>query len=158
MRNIITYAIAGLCLVMVFSCKSQPAKSAEGDYCSCTDGSDNDQVICYSAIAESIDVSMSKKKAMSDARAGLASMVQTYVKTMTSNFNTSNKKNTTELLDSKYREATQEVINQTLSDIKIVCDKLSRTQDGKYVTSVRLEVKKANIVKSAEDRGLLKSL
>lgn len=145
-------------MTSAYSCKSQPAIFAGGDYCSCTDGGDNDQVICYSTIAESIDVSMSKKKAMSDARAGLASLVQTYVKTMMNNFNTSNKKNTTELLDSKYREATQEVINQTLSDIKIVCDKLSRTQDGKYVTSVRLEVKKAGIKKSAEDKGLFKSL
>jgi len=76
----------------------------------------------YSAIGESMDMMTAKKKAMSEARAGLAAEINTTIKTVTDNYVKSGNYNNKEELMNNYEGMTREVVNQTISGTVVICE------------------------------------
>jgi len=148
---------------MVVSCKSTGINSSSYaddksiNRCDCNSVKTDSSVICFSAVGESRDEMFSKEKALSDARVGLASLLETKVLAVSNKFKESEKGISEEISEIR-EEAVRQVVNQVLSGIRIGCENVLKTQEGYYKTYIRLEVKEQAIIKTAGEYGLLKSI
>lgn len=140
-----------LLIISISSCKTKSTSfskdTAVNNPCRCYTEKESN-IISYSAVGESIDEMYSKTKALSDARIGLASLVQSKVLSIGNKFQESDNLNRTEELKTKRREATRLVVEQSLSNMKIVCEETIKTETGTYKTYICLEVKVETIEKA----------
>lgn len=142
--------------MMAISCKSPYVNQSEAsvDKCTCKTNNTDSSVICYSATGESRDEMFSKEKALSDAREGLASLVETRVLAVSNKFRES--ENSDIEITSEIREkGVRQVVNQVLSDLRIGCENVMKTPEGTYKTYIRLEIKEQTIQKAFEQKDLL---
>ncbi|PXV58813.1 LPP20 lipoprotein [Dysgonomonas alginatilytica] len=159
MRNLILISFL-LLLIGASSCKTQTVYS-EADIdtpCICDSSQESTQTICFSAVGESIDQMYSKQKALSDAKAGLASLIQTRIRLMSNKFQDSKEKNKTEELEEKRQEATRQIVDQSLSNIRITCEKVRKTKEGNYKTYIRIEVKNEIIERLTNETSSFKNI
>jgi hypothetical protein len=105
-----------------------------------------------SATGESMDQMMSEKKAVTEARAKLASQIETTVKTVTDNYGKSGEMNNKEELMKRYETLTREVVNQKLSGTIEVCNKQTKTKDGRYKTYVTIELGGNDVLSALNNR------
>jgi hypothetical protein len=105
-----------------------------------------------SAVGESLDQMVSKKKAMSNVKAELAGLIQTTMKGVTDNYVKSSEANNVEGLEERFEGNTREVINQVLANVRVICEKQTKTQEGNYKTYVCVEVSADDIVKGVGNR------
>lgn len=114
----------------------------------------------YTGIGESMNQMTAKSMAMSQARAGLAATINTTVKTVTDNYVKSGNFNNREELLNNYEGMTREVVNQTLSGAVVICEKMTKTQQGNYKCYICLEYGSneilQNISKQASSQEILK--
>jgi len=101
---------------------------------------------------ESMDQVTSKKKAETNARNELAQAIQTTVKTVTDNYTNSRTQNTKEDLEQKFESLNREVVDQSLSGIRTICEKLMQTKEGTYKTYIALELSADDLVKKYNER------
>ena len=94
----------------------------------------------YSALAESRDQMTAKKKAMSEARAGLAASLSTLVKGVTDNYVKSGNYNNAEELMTRYEGLIREVIDQQINGSTVICEKATITKSRTYKYYVCLEL------------------
>lgn len=104
------------------------------------------------SIGESMDQVTSKSKALTNARNELAQAIQTTVKTVTDNYTNSTSKNKTEDLEQKFESLNREVVNQTLSGVRTICEKLVQTKEGNYKTYIAIELSADDLVKKYNER------
>jgi molecular chaperone DnaK (HSP70) len=104
------------------------------------------------SIGESMDQVTSKKKAETNARNELAQAIQTTVKTVTDNYTNSRTQNTKEDLEQKFESLNREVVDQSLSGIRTICEKLMQTKEGTYKTYIALELSADDLVKKYNER------
>lgn len=149
MRKIRYYFIASL-IVFISSCKTKELfldrDKAIENLCQCYSDKESN-IISYSAVGESSDEMYSKTKALSDARIGLASLIESRVLSISNKFEESENSNNIEDLRMKRKQATRLVVEQSLSNIRITCEKTIKTQLGTYKTYICLEVKSETIKK-----------
>lgn len=107
----------------------------------------------YSAIGESMDMMTAKKKAMSEARAGLAAEINTTIKTVTDNYVKSGNYNNKEELMNNYEGMTREVVNQTISGTVVICEKSTQTTTGNYKYYVCIELGSNDILETISQRA-----
>ena len=82
----------------------------------------------------------SKKKAMSNAKAQMASDIQTTMKVVSDNYVKSSEFNNKEEVLERFEENARTVVNQELRGVRTICEKLVKTQEGKYKTYLALEL------------------
>jgi len=146
---------------MFTSCKSKQNVIAQKDdgeveikmYCSGDEYNSSPKALRYSAVGESMDQMTSKKKAMSDARAGLAASINTQVKAVVDNYVNSGNFNNKEELMKKYEGLNREVINQSLSGVIVKCERMTRTKAGNYKSYVCVELGSDDILKTINNRA-----
>jgi len=97
-------------------------------------------------VGESMDQSVSKKIAMTNARNDLASAIGIQVKTVTDNYVNSRNLNNREDLERKFQTLNNEVVSQTLTGIRTVCEKLVQTKAGTYKTYIAIELSASDLV------------
>jgi hypothetical protein len=105
-----------------------------------------------SAVGESLDQMVSKKKAMSNAKAELAGLIQTIMKGVTDNYVKSSEANNVEGLEERFEGNTREVINQQLNSVRVICEKQTKTKEGNYKTYVCIEASAEDIIKGVNSR------
>ncbi len=120
--------------------------------CSGTDYFTTNQAFRSNSSGESMDQVTSKKKALTNARNELAASIQTIVKTVTDNYVNSREFNNKEELEERFESLNREVVNQKLSGIKTICEKLVRTKEGRYKTYVALELSADDLVTAYNER------
>lgn len=154
-----TFLFAGALAMMLPSCKSSKAitvkESGEVEVltpCSGSEYQSNSKAFRYSAIGESMDQMTAKKKAMSEARAGLAAAINTTVKTVTDNYVKSGNYNNKEELMKNYEGVSREVVTQSLSGTMVVCEKMMLTKAGTYKSYVCLELGGSEILQSLNNK------
>ena len=108
--------------------------------CSGVDYFSNDKYFRANAVGESIDQMTSKKKAMSNAKAQMASDIQTTMKVVSDNYVKSSEFNNKEEVLERFEENARTVVNQELRGVRTICEKLVKTQEGKYKTYLALEL------------------
>ena len=149
----------GAMSMMFVSCKTAkvmtPADSGEVEIkipCSGAEYQSNSKALRYSAIGESMDQMTAKKKAMSEARAGLAAAVNTLVKGVTDNYVKSGNYNNKEELMKNYEGMTREVLNQSISGSTVICEKTTMTKSGTYKYYVCLELGSNDILQQINNK------
>jgi hypothetical protein len=104
------------------------------------------------SIGESQDQVTSKKKALANARAELASSIQTTVKAVTDNYVNSREMNNKEEVEERFEQLNREIVDQKLSGLKTICEKLMQTQGGTYKTYIAIELSAEELVASYNER------
>jgi outer membrane protein assembly factor BamE (lipoprotein component of BamABCDE complex) len=145
--------------MMLTSCKTTqkvtPQSSGEVEVltpCFGPEYQSNSKALRFSAIGESMDQMTAKKKAMSEARAGLAAAINTVVKAVTDNYVKSGNYNNKEELMKNYEGVTREVVNQTLAGTMPICEKTMMQKDGTYKYYVCLELGGSEILQSINNK------
>lgn len=149
--------IAGM---MFYSCGSSKKITPKNDgeveivsYCSGPEYQSNNKAFRYTGIGESMNQMTAKNMAMSQARAGLAATINTTIKTVTDNYVKSGNFNNKEELLNNYEGMTREVVNQTLSGAIVVCEKMTKTQQGNYKSYICLEYGSSEVLQNINNRA-----
>ncbi|MBI9055375.1 MAG: LPP20 family lipoprotein [Bacteroidales bacterium] len=128
------------------SCKSkQEVSNVKNEtlievYCSGPDYRSDKNNFRANSIGESLDQGTARKKAMSNAKADLAGLIQTVIKGTTDNYVNSREFNNVEEVEERFESLTREVLNQQLNNIKVICEKQTITKEGRYKTYVAIEM------------------
>jgi len=127
------------------SAKKAVSTKAQGEelievYCTGPEYQSDKNYFRASAIGESLDQMVSKKKAGTNARAELATLIQSTVKGTIDNYVNSTELNNVEQVEERFEGLTREVINQQLNNIKVICEKQTKTGQNKYKTYIALEM------------------
>jgi hypothetical protein len=104
------------------------------------------------AVGESMDQATSKKKSMSNAKADLASAIQTTIKGTIDNYVNSREVNNVEEVSERFEGLTREVINQELVGTKTICEKVTKTANGNYKTYIAIELSGDDMVSKMNER------
>ena len=101
---------------------------------------------------ESQDQVTSKKKALTNARNELAQAIQTTVKTVTDNYVNSREMNNREEVEERFESLNREVVDQTITGVRTLCEKLMRTSNGTYKTYIAIELSADELVSKYNER------
>jgi hypothetical protein len=166
MKTMNTKTIALLLAGMVVaggltSCKKKKEvveKNVEGEvlieqHCSGPEFFSNDKFFRANNLGESMDRSTSKKKAMANARADLASAITTTMRGVIDNYVNSREMNNQEEVEERFEGLTREVLDQQLVGTKTICEKMTQKTDGSgYVTYVAIELSGQDLLGKYHDR------
>ncbi|MDX5428674.1 MAG: hypothetical protein LPK79_11290, partial [Bacteroidota bacterium] len=142
--------IAPLALVLAFAglqaCKGkkeviEPPKGETEVVLPCSEYKSDDTYFRAYSFGESMDPNVAKKKALSNAKAELAGQISTVMKVVGDNYVKSSEFNNQEELLERFEENARTVINQRLTGIKPVCDRMMQvTATNKYKYYIALEL------------------
>lgn len=107
------------------------------------------------AQATSQDMSLSREKALTLAKQRVAGLMSTKIKSVTDRYVNETEVNKNSDFEQKFENLTREVVNQTLSDVAITCEKNFQEGNGKYTTYIAVEVSKDAMLKDI-DKSLSK--
>lgn len=155
------FLLAGIVSMSMVSCKAKEKVLNSNDLgeveliipCSGPDYQSTSKVLRYSALGESMDQMTAKKKAMSEARAGLAASLNTLVKGVTDNYVKSGNFNNAEELMTNYEGMTREVIDQSISGSTVICEKATVTKSRTYKYYVCLELGSSDILEQINKKA-----
>lgn len=83
---------------------------------------------------------------MMNAKSELAGLINTKVKTVNDQYTNQRQVGENTDFESKFESMTRSVVNQQLSEIKVIGEKTFKNKDGKYETWVALEMKKDALI------------
>lgn len=98
------------------------------------------------ASATSQDMSLSREKALAAAKQKIAGLINTKIKSVTDRYVNETEVNGNSDFEQKFENLTREVVNQTLVDIAIVCERNFQEETGKYTTYVAIEIDKETML------------
>ena len=151
-----TLMLIALAGVFIIGCKSkEKAPKGESEVvvpCSGSDYFTTNKFFRANSIGESQDQVTSKKKALTNARNELAQAIQTTVKNVTDNYVNSREMNNKDEVEERFESLNREVVDQTLSGIRTLCEKLMKTQAGTYKTYVAIELSADELVAKYNER------
>jgi hypothetical protein len=104
------------------------------------------------SIGESSDQVASKKKALANARNELAASISTTVKSVTDNYLNSREMNNREEVEERFEQLGREVVDQKLTGVRTICEKLMKTDNGTYKTYIAIELSAADLVASYNEK------
>jgi hypothetical protein len=148
LRSSIFLMIAFATVLSFSSCKKKkdvikPDKNAKEIIIPCkNEGRSDKNFFRADAQATSQDMSLSREKALTAAKQRLAGLIETKIKSVTDRYVNETEVGKNSEFEQKFENLTREVINQTLVDIAIVCEKNFQEQNGKYTTYIAIEVSK----------------
>lgn len=150
---------SALLLVGASSCKKNKEVQAPAgevlinEYCSGPEYFSNDEFFRANGLGESMDQATARKKAFSNARADLASAVNTTIKGTIDNYVNSREFNNVEEVEERFEGLTREVINQELKGTKTICSKAVKVTDtGNYKYYVAIELSGQDLLSSMNER------
>ncbi len=112
----------------------------------------DDKAFRANNLGESMDQATAKKKAMANARADLASAIQTQIKGVIDNYVNSTEMNNKEQVGTRFEGLTREVLDQKLSGVKTICEKTMMTGTGNYKTYVAIELSAQDLLTAYNQR------
>lgn len=112
----------------------------------------NGEVFRANSVGESIDISVAKRRALSNARADLAAAIQFTVKEVTDSYVLSREGNNREALSERYEGLSRQVVSQELRGMREICIRYTQTESGRYKAYVAIELSAQNLVTEYFDR------
>lgn len=97
-------------------------------------------------VGKSIDLATSKKIALQNAKSELAGNIRSIMKAVTDQYTNLSKVDDKENFENKFEELSRDVVNQTLSDVRIMDEKIFKETDGRYTYWVAIETSKQSIL------------
>ncbi len=95
---------------------------------------------------KSPDLATSKKIALQNAKAELASSIKTLVKRVTDQYTNQRTVGDKQEFENKFEELSREVVDQNLTNIHIMDEKIFKELDGRYSYFVVIEVNKESLL------------
>ncbi len=120
--------------------------------CSGPDFFTSNKVFRANSSGESQDMVTAKKKALTNARAELAQAISTTVKVVTDNYVNSREMNNKEDVEERFESLNREVVDQTLTGIRTICEKNVKTQTNTYKTYIAIELSADELVSKYNER------
>ncbi len=96
-----------------------------------------------SGISNNMDVA--NQKAQTSARAKLAANIESKIKAVSDTYASSYEQNTAETYRGKFQSLIRTVVNQTLQNSSIICEKTMKGTDGQFKSYVAVEVSKESL-------------
>ena len=121
-------------------------------YCSGSDYMSDKKNFRANSIGESSDQVVARKKAISNAKANLAGLIETVIKGTTDNYTNSREFNNVEEIEERFEVLTREVVKQQLNNIKVICEKQTVTNQGRYKTYIAIEMGVDALEKALKNR------
>jgi hypothetical protein len=151
-----TLVLVLFCGALIIGCKSKE-KAPKGETevkvpCSGPDFFTTTKYFRANSIGESQDQVTSKKKALANARAELAASIQTTVKAVTDNYTNSREMNNKEQVEERFEQLNREIVDQKLTGIKTICEKLMKTDQTTFKTYIAIELSAEELVASYNER------
>lgn len=151
-----TLMLVALGGVFLDACKSKE-KTPKGETevnvpCSGPDFFTTSKFFRANSIGESQDQVTSKKKALANARAELAASIQTTVKAVTDNYTNSREMNNKEQVEERFEQLNREIVDQKLTGLKTICEKLMKTDNATYKTYIAIELSAEDLVATYNER------
>jgi hypothetical protein len=115
-------------------------------FCSGPEFFTTSEVFRASAVGESMNMSVAKRKAMTNARSELAASIQSTVRGVTDSYVNSLANNNQEKVSERYESLTREVVNQNLKGLRVICERYTMTAEGNYKVYVAIELSAQNLV------------
>ena len=112
----------------------------------------NDKVFRANNLGESMDQATAKRKAMSNARADLAMAINTTVKGVIDNYVNSREMNNREEVGERYEMLMREVVDQRLSGVRTICERMMRTPERNYKSYVAIELSAQDLLSAYNER------
>lgn len=143
------YLVMFLSTLMIFSCKSKeevglsPKDQGEvliEQYCSGSEFFSDKKTFRSSGIGESLDQMTAKKKARSNAQSELAKTISSTMKIVGDNYVNSTEFNNKEEVTETFNEMARTIVNQELSGAIKICEKFTKTSEGKFKAYLALEL------------------
>jgi hypothetical protein len=158
--NYYSFLIVALAGTLIVGCKPTNSKvknPPKGEVevvvpCSGPDFFTSTKFFRANSIGESMDQVTSKKKALANARAELASSIQTTVKAVTDNYVNSREMNNKEQVEERFEQLNREVVDQKLTGVRTICEKLMKTEDGNYKTYIAIELSADELVAAYNEK------
>lgn len=120
--------------------------------CSGLEFQTNKEYFRASAMGLSTDMSIAKKKAMTNARAEIAAAIKAKVETVTDNYASSYQQGEKDESKSRYQSLTRTVVEQELSGTRVICEKTMKSTDGNYKVYIALELAGNEIAQAMGNR------
>lgn len=105
-------------------------------------------------LGKSPDLATAKKIALLNAKSELAGNIKSTVKRVAEQYTNQRKIGDKQEYSSKFEEMTIEVVNQTLTDIKIIDEKVFKEIDGSFSFWVAIEASKITILEGVNNKIL----
>lgn len=158
MKNLtkLSFILVAVAAVIIAGCKGKE-KLPQGEQeiivpCSGPDYFTNNKYFRANSLGESQDQVTSKKKALTNARNELAQSISTTVKTVTDNYVNSREMNNKEQVEERFESLNREVVDQTITGVRTLCEKLVKTANGTYKTYVAIELSADELVSKYNER------
>lgn len=158
MKNLtkLSFILVAVAAIIIGGCKGKE-KLPTGEQevivpCSGPDYFTNNKYFRANSIGESQDQVTSKKKALTNARNELAQSISTLVKTVTDNYVNSREMNNKEQVEERFESLNREVVDQTITGIRTLCEKLVKTDQSTYKTYVAIELSADELVSKYNER------
>lgn len=104
------------------------------------------------AMGLSTDMSIAKKKAMSNARTELATSINSVVKSVTDDYSSSYQQGEQEEAKSRFQELSRTVVEQQLTGLRVICEETMKSPDGNYKVYVAVELSGEDIASKLANR------
>ena len=155
------YILALGILPLLFACRSSKKAAnqliplTEVEFvipCSGADFFTNKKYFRANSFGESLDQVVSKKKALGNARADIAASVKIMVESVVDNYVKSSELNNLEQVEERFEGLNREIIKEELVGIKTICEKLTKTTEGKFKTYIAIELSAQKLVDKFHER------
>jgi hypothetical protein len=101
---------------------------------------------------KSPDLATAKKIALQNAKAELAGNIQSLVKRVTDQYTNQRTVGNKQDFENKFEELSREVVDQTLTDVKIMDEKIFKETDGSYTYWAAVEDSKQSILDGVDNK------
>jgi hypothetical protein len=103
-------------------------------------------------VGKSPDLATAKKIALLNAKAELAGNIKSLIKRVTDEYTNQRTVGDKQEFENKFEELSKEVVNQTLTDVKLIDEKIFKEQDGGYSYWTAIEVSKQSILEGVNNK------
>jgi hypothetical protein len=98
------------------------------------------------------DLATAKKIALLNAKAELASNIKSLIKRVTDQYTNQKTVENKQEFESKFEELSREVVDQTLTDVNLIGEKIFKEKDGGYSYWVAIEVSKQSVLDGVNNK------
>lgn len=162
----LSIALTALMLVGGLSACKSKKKKAEAEAAKPPGGETEVKVMCSGPefftddknfrannLGESMDQATAKKKALANARADMASAINTQIKGVIDNYVNSREMNNKEEVAERFEGLTREVLDQRLSGTRTICEKMMKVDaTGNYKCYVAIELSAQDLLAAYNER------
>ena len=167
MRTTATQTLTVLMTAVLLSCaftackskkkiaaEKQPSGETEINVlCSGPEYFTDNKVFRANALGESMDQATAKKKALANARAQMASDINTQLKGVIDNYVNSREVNNVEEVVERFEGLTREVVDQKLTGVRTICEKqVTVNATGNFKTYIAIELSAQDLLAAYNER------